>query len=72
VLVAWKGKRDPGEEAELAQAAERAAMEAVSVIEVGEKAGYEHRHLHVLRKAGPTPENLPRRPGVAKKRPLGA
>jgi len=72
VLVAWKGKRDPDEEAELAQAAERAAMEAVSVIEVGEKAGYEHRHLHVLRKAGPTPENLPRRLGVAKKRPLGA
>lgn len=72
ILVAWKGKRDPDEDAELKKAAGRAAMEAVSVIEVGEAAGYEHRHLHVLRKAGPTPEDLPRRPGVAKKRPLGS
>jgi 16S rRNA (guanine527-N7)-methyltransferase len=71
-LVAWKGRRDAGEEAELGRAAERVAMEPVEVLEVGESAGYEHRHLHVLRKAGPTPENLPRRPGVAKKRPYGA
>ena len=71
VLVAWKGRRDPDEESELARAAEATAMELVEVIEVGEKAGYEHRHLHVLRKAGPTPDRLPRRPGIAKKRPLG-
>jgi hypothetical protein len=25
----------------------------------------------VIEKAGPTPEGLPRRPGVAKKRPFG-
>jgi hypothetical protein len=25
----------------------------------------------VIRKTGPTPENLPRRPGMAKKRPRG-
>jgi len=25
----------------------------------------------VMRKTGPTPENLPRRPGMAKKRPMG-
>ena len=40
------------------------------MLEVGEIAGYEHRHLHVLHKSGPTPANLPRRPGMAKKRPL--
>ena len=71
-LVAWKGKRDPGEEAELERALDATAMEAAGVIEVGESAGYEHRHLHVLRKAGPTPAKLPRRPGMAKKRPLGS
>ncbi|HYH61140.1 MAG TPA: 16S rRNA (guanine(527)-N(7))-methyltransferase RsmG [Solirubrobacterales bacterium] len=71
VLVAWKGRRDPDEESELERAAKATAMEALGVIEVGEKAGYEHRHLHVLRKTGPTPDRLPRRPGLAKKRPYG-
>ncbi len=69
-LVAWKGRRDPEEEAELEGALAATAMETVEIREVGESAGYEHRHLHVLRKAGPTPPNLPRRPGMAKKRPL--
>lgn len=71
VLVAWKGRRDGQEEAELQRAQEATAMELVRVLAVGELAGYEHRHLHVLRKAGETPANLPRRPGLAKKRPLG-
>jgi 16S rRNA (guanine527-N7)-methyltransferase len=34
--------------------------------------GAEHRHLHVLRKVAPTPNRFPRRPGMARKRPLGA
>jgi len=72
VLVAWKGRRDEEEEAELERASERLAMEAVDVRWVGPYAGSRHRHLHLLRKSGPTPANLPRRPGVAKKRPLGS
>ena len=71
VLVAWKGRRDSDEEAELERAAERLAMEPVEVRAVGPYAGSRHRHLHLLRKAGPTPEGLPRRPGMAKKRPMG-
>ena len=71
-LVAWKGRRDPDEEAELGRAFEALAMAPRKVIEVGESAGYENRHLHVVRKSGRTPANLPRRPGVAKKRPYGA
>jgi 16S rRNA (guanine527-N7)-methyltransferase len=71
-LVAWKGRRDPDEEAELARAAERVAMEPDEVADVGAEAGFEHRRLHRLRKRGPTPDDLPRRPGMAKKRPLGA
>jgi 16S rRNA (guanine527-N7)-methyltransferase len=70
-LVAWKGRRDPDEEAELERAAARLAMDPVEVRWVGPYAGSRHRHLHLLRKAGPTPEDLPRRPGVAKNRPFG-
>jgi 16S rRNA (guanine527-N7)-methyltransferase len=72
VLVAWKGRRDADEEAELVRASARLAMEPVEVRWVGPYAGSRHRHLHVLRKTGSTPGDLPRRPGVAKKRPRGA
>jgi 16S rRNA (guanine527-N7)-methyltransferase len=70
-LVAWKGRRDPDEEGELERAAERLAMEPVEIRWVGPYAGSRHRHLHVMRKSGPTPGDLPRRPGMAKKRPRG-
>ncbi len=70
-LVAWKGKRDPGEEAQLESAAVALAMRPEEIRHVGPFAGSEHRHLHLIRKLGPTPEDLPRRPGMAKKRPRG-
>jgi 16S rRNA (guanine527-N7)-methyltransferase len=70
-LVAWKGKRDADEEQQLANAAESLAMQPQEIRHVGPYAGSQHRHLHVLRKSGPTPSELPRRPGVAKKRPPG-
>jgi 16S rRNA (guanine527-N7)-methyltransferase len=72
VLVAWKGRRDPEEEAELMRAADRLAMAPVTIDWVGPYAGSRHRHLHVVRKDGPTPDGLPRRPGMAKKRPFGS
>jgi 16S rRNA (guanine527-N7)-methyltransferase len=71
VLVAWKGKRDPEEERQLERASGALAMELEKTLDVGDRAGSEHRHLHVIRKTGRTPENLPRRPGMAKKRPRG-
>lgn len=71
VLVAWKGKRDPDEESQLSKAASKLAMQPEQVLHVGPYAGSEHRHLHLLSKSGPTPENLPRRAGIAKKRPYG-
>jgi len=71
VLVAWKGKRDPEEEQQLENAAEQLAMHPEQILDVGDRAGSKHRHLHVLRKLGPTPDALPRRPGMAKKRPRG-
>lgn len=71
VLVAWKGKRDADEEAQLDRASEQLAMRPEQILDVGDRAGSEHRHLHVIRKVGATPENLPRNPGIAKKRPKG-
>lgn len=72
VLVAWKGKRDADEEAQLASAAAKLAMQPEQILHVGPYAGSEHRHLHLLRKSGPTPAKLPRRAGMAKKRPYGS
>jgi 16S rRNA (guanine527-N7)-methyltransferase len=70
-LLAWKGKRDPDEERQLETASASLAMRSEQILDVGNRAGSEHRHLHLIRKMGPTPENLPRRPGMAKKRPRG-
>jgi 16S rRNA (guanine527-N7)-methyltransferase len=70
-LVAWKGRRDPDEEDELGRAAARLAMEPVEIRWVGPYAGSRNRHLHLLRKLGRTPDELPRRPGIAKNRPFG-
>jgi 16S rRNA (guanine527-N7)-methyltransferase len=72
VLVAWKGARSPGEEAELARIADRLAVGSVEVRPVRPYAGSRDRHIHLLRKNGPTPNGLPRRPGLAAKRPFGS
>ncbi len=71
VLVAWKGRRDADEEAQAERAEARLAMRPERVLDVGAYAGSRHRHLHVFRKTGATPDDLPRRPGMAKKRPRG-
>jgi 16S rRNA (guanine527-N7)-methyltransferase len=71
VLVAWKGKRDADEERQLDRAADALAMRPERILAVGPRAGSEHRHLHLIRKSGPTPPDLPRRSGMAKKRPRG-
>jgi 16S rRNA (guanine527-N7)-methyltransferase len=71
VLVAWKGRRDEDEEQQLVNAAVSLAMRPEQILDVGNRAGSEHRHLHIIRKSGPTPANLPRNPGIAKKRPKG-
>jgi 16S rRNA (guanine527-N7)-methyltransferase len=71
VLIAWKGRRDAEEEQQAERAAAELAMTPESILDVGHRAGSEHRHLHVIRKSGPTPANLPRKAGLAKKRPRG-
>ena len=71
VLVAWKGARDGAEEAGARAAAEHLQMTVRGVERVVPFEGAENRHLHVFEKAGRTPHGFPRRPGMARKRPLG-
>jgi 16S rRNA (guanine527-N7)-methyltransferase len=49
VLIAWKGKRDAEEEAQLERAAAELAMRPERILDVGERAGSRHRHLHLVR-----------------------
>ena len=72
LLVAWRGRRDLDQESRLSQAAEALAVRPEAVLAVTPYTGSRHRHLHLIRKAGPTPERLPRRAGLAAKRPLGS
>lgn len=71
VLVAWKGSRDSDEEQRGAAAAEQLGLTQPDVLRVEPFEGAANRHLHVYSKQGPTPEGIPRRPGMARKRPLG-
>ena len=70
-LVAWRGRRDPVDEAAAARAALQLGLELRPPVAVHPYPAAEHRHLHVLVKVGETPPKFPRRPGVAQKHPLG-
>lgn len=72
VLAAWRGARSDEEESALARAAGGLALEPVEIRSVRPYAGSRDRHIHLLRKNGPTPNELPRRPGLAAKRPFGS
>jgi 16S rRNA (guanine527-N7)-methyltransferase len=71
-LVAWKGRRDPGEERDGAAAAAATGLEPREVRPVQPWNGAEHLHLHLYVKVASTPNRYPRRPGMASKRPLRA
>jgi 16S rRNA (guanine527-N7)-methyltransferase len=71
-LVAWKGRRDPVEEADGAAAAAQLAMEPAAVTRVQPFPEARDRHLYLYLKVGSTPNGYPRRPGMASKRPLRA
>ena len=71
-LVAWKGRRDAGEERDGAAAAAATGLGVAEVRPVEPWIGAEHLHLHVYVKVASTPNRFPRRPGMASKRPLRA
>jgi 16S rRNA (guanine527-N7)-methyltransferase len=70
-LLAWRGMRDPASEGAAASAARELGLSEVEVRAVRPYAGANARHLHLFRKEKPTPPRFPRRPGMARKRPLG-
>jgi 16S rRNA (guanine527-N7)-methyltransferase len=72
VLAAWKGARAAEEEAEAVRAAPRLAMEPIEIRSMQPYPASRGRHIHLLRKNGATPNGLPRRPGMAAKRPFGS
>jgi 16S rRNA (guanine527-N7)-methyltransferase len=70
-LVAWRGRRDPEDEAAGARATGELGLQVGPVMRVAPYPGALHRHLHLMHKVTPTPDRFPRRPGMARKRPLG-
>jgi 16S rRNA (guanine527-N7)-methyltransferase len=72
LLVAWKGARSASEERDGAAAAAMLGMSPRGVEAVTPFAEARHRHLHLFEKTAPTPAGIPRRTGMARKRPFGA
>jgi 16S rRNA (guanine527-N7)-methyltransferase len=70
-VLDWRGKREGRQEAAGRRAAEELGLELVEVRRVEPFAGARDHHLHVFAKVAATPERYPRRPGMARKRPLG-
>lgn len=70
-LVAWAGRRSSEAEAPANSAARELGLGELNAVRVEPFRGAEHRHLYVTSKVKETPPRFPRRPGVARKRPLG-
>ena len=71
-LVAWKGQPGPSEEADGRAAAAALGMGPPEAIEVEPFEGALSRMLYLSSKVMSTPERYPRRPGMARKRPIQA
>jgi 16S rRNA (guanine527-N7)-methyltransferase len=71
-LVDWRGKRNKEEERSARLAAQELGLELREIRAVRPFAAATDRHVHVFVKVQPTPPRFPRRPGIARKRPLGA
>jgi 16S rRNA (guanine527-N7)-methyltransferase len=70
-LVAWKAAPDAAEDAVGANAAAEVGLRAVETRAVTPFPDARSRTLHLYLKDRSTPNRFPRRPGVARKRPLG-
>jgi 16S rRNA (guanine527-N7)-methyltransferase len=71
-LVAWKGRRDPAEEADGAAAADETGLSEAEIVRIPPREGADERHLYLYSKVRDTPDRYPRRPGIARKRPIQA
>lgn len=67
-MIAWKGGEDePG----ASEAAELLGMEPAGVVPTKPYPASRDRRLYLYRRVRPLPARVPRRPGMARKRPLG-
>jgi 16S rRNA (guanine527-N7)-methyltransferase len=71
-LVVWKGRCDPAEEADGRAAAAALGMSDPERVPVEPFPGSRDRHLYLSSKVSRTPARYPRRPGMARKRPIRA
>jgi 16S rRNA (guanine527-N7)-methyltransferase len=71
-LLAWKGARDLHEEHDGRAAAEALGMGDLATRPVRPFPGARERHLYLSSKVSDTPPGYPRRPGMARKRPIRA
>jgi 16S rRNA (guanine527-N7)-methyltransferase len=71
-LVAWKGAREASEEADGRAAAATLGMSDPGARAVRPFDGARDRHLYLSCKVSATPPGYPRRPGMARKRPIRA
>jgi 16S rRNA (guanine527-N7)-methyltransferase len=71
-VVDWRGRRSADEEEAALRAAEELGLDRVEIRKVAPFEDARDHHLHVFMKTAETPERFPRRPGLARKRPLGA
>jgi 16S rRNA (guanine527-N7)-methyltransferase len=69
-LVAWKAARDDEEERDGNAAAQVLGLELAEIRPVTPFPTAAKRHLYVYSKVSSTPNDYPRRPGIARKRPL--
>lgn len=70
-LVAWKGAPAREELEAARRAASLLGLDEPELVAVPARQGADRRTLCRLRKGRPTPDRFPRRPGMARKRPLG-
>jgi 16S rRNA (guanine527-N7)-methyltransferase len=71
-LVAWKGARDDAEEADGVAAVDALGMGELQAHPVVPFRGARNRYLYLSSKVSATPPGYPRRPGIARKRPIRA
>jgi 16S rRNA (guanine527-N7)-methyltransferase len=70
-LVAWKGALGDAERVDAEQAAAQLGLEPAGTVRTEPYAGSADHHLVMYAKVTDTPDRFPRRPGAARKRPLG-
>jgi 16S rRNA (guanine527-N7)-methyltransferase len=70
-LVDWRGRLDADARVSAEKAASELGLEPAGVREAAPFPGTSHLKLYLYLKVRATPERFPRRPGMARKRPLG-